>query len=74
MRNSGLMLLLTACSFSVYLIDVVAGAYFRAASLSDVAAVVMLALASVFFTIAIVELERRAVADAAIDNTAEPLE
>jgi len=74
LKNSGLMLLLTFCFFSVYFADVVAGAYFRAAFLSDVVAVVMLVLASVCFTVAIVELERREKAKPVGDNTAEPLE
>ncbi|MGQ7844496.1 hypothetical protein ACUNV4_08475 [Granulosicoccus sp. 3-233] len=74
MKNSGLMLFLTACFFSVYMADVVAGAYFRAAFLSDVAAVVTLGLASVFFTVAIVELERRERAVSGNDDIAEPLE
>ncbi len=74
MKNSGLMLILTACFFSVYFVDVIAGAYFRAAFLSDVVAVVMLVLASVCFTVAIVELERREQANSMDDNSAEPLE
>ena len=68
------MLLLTFCFFSVYSADVIAGAYYRAAFLSDVAAVLMLVLASVCFTVAIVELERRDQAKPVDDSNSEPLE
>lgn len=71
LKNSGFMLLLTVCFFCIYSADVVAGAYFRAAFLSDIAAVLMLVMASVCFTVAIVELERRDKANTANDGNAE---
>ncbi len=74
MQNSRLMLLLTFCFFSIYSADVVVGAYLKAAFLSDVAAVVMLVLASVCFTVAIVELERREKAKPVDDTHSDTLE
>lgn len=74
LNNSRLMLLLTLCFFSVYCADVIAGAYWKSAFLSDVAAFVMLVMASVCFTVAIVELERRDKATPVDDKNTDTLE
>lgn len=74
MNISRLMLILTICFFSIYSANVVAGAYFETAFLSDVMSVVMLVLASVCFTVAIVELERREKALSVDDTNSDTLE
>ncbi|ASJ75266.1 hypothetical protein [Granulosicoccus antarcticus] len=74
LKSSRLMLLLTACFMAIYFADVVAGAYWKAAFLSNVAAVLALVLASVCFTFAIVELERREKANSAKNKLSDTLE
>lgn len=70
MNRSYQMLFLSAGLIALFFADVIAGAYFRAAFLSDVAAVLTLAMSSIAFTIAIVnqEREQRAGADGSHDS------
>lgn len=68
------MLLLTCCFLAIYFADVVAGAYWKAAFLSDIAAVLALVSASVCFTFAIVELERREKASSTENTLSDTLE
>lgn len=74
MNNSRLMLLLTVCFFGVYLADVMAGALWNAAFLSNVGSVLLLILTSVCFTVAIISLERREREDTLAEKSSETLE
>lgn len=74
MNNSRLMLLLASCFFSVYIADVIAGAVWRAAFLSNVGSVLLLILSSVCFTVAIIGLERRERENTLDEKSSETLE
>ena len=68
------MLLLTVCFFAIYIADVIAGALWNAAFLSNVASVLLLILTSVCFTVAIISLERRERENTLDEKSSETLE
>jgi hypothetical protein len=68
------MLLLTVCFFSIYMADVIAGALWKAAFLSNVASVLLLILTSVCFTAVIITLERRESEHTVDEKSSETLE
>ena len=68
------MLLLTVCFFAVYIADVIAGALWNAAFLSNVASVLLLISTSVCFTVAIISLERRERENTLDEKSSETLE
>lgn len=74
MNNSRLMLLLTVCFFAIYIADVIAGALWNAAFLSNVVSVLLLILTSVCFTVAIISLERRERENTLDEKSSETLE
>lgn len=68
------MLLLTVCFFAIYIADVIAGALWNAAFLSNVVSVLLLILTSVCFTVAIISLERRERENTLDEKSSETLE
>ena len=58
MNRNHLVMFVTLCLFGVYVFDVVSGALWDTAFLSDVVAVILLVLTAVSFTAAILGFER----------------
>lgn len=58
MNRNHLLSIITFCLFGIYVYDVVSGALWDAAFLSDVASAILLVLTSVFFTAVILGYEK----------------